>query len=212
MSKIKLYAEKLKSALTSDKEFDSSLNKLLSLMFLFSAFIITLMPYSGGYFLYFFEKPPIYIRPDFLSACCGLILLVPLYARGIIYFNKSAYKIIMFILFWSIFSSVIQIGMHGSTSNLPKYLICSSIVISWLGIKGLAGGAWVLALAAAVLNLIDTSDAMGIWGFFFLVCTALGLILDTQLKPSVLFAAIYEEYRPYLAKAKERVENDYNGQ
>ena len=53
---------------------------------------------------------------------------------------------------------------------------------------------------------------MGIWGFFFLVCTALGLILDTQLKPSVLFAAIYEEYRPYLAKAKERVENDYNGQ
>ena len=118
----------------------------------------------------------------------------------------------MFILFWSIFSSVIEIALNDSTSNLPKYLIGTAIIISWLGIRGLAGGAWILAMGAAIVNMIDTSNAMGIWGFFLLVCTALGLTLDSQLKPSVLFAAIYEEYRPYMAKAKERVENDYKGQ
>ena len=89
MPNIKVYSSKFISALTSEKEFNPSVSKLLSLIFLAFAFIITLMPYSGGYFLYLFEKPPIYIRPDFISACCGLILLVPLYARGIIYFNKS---------------------------------------------------------------------------------------------------------------------------
>ena len=67
-------------------------------------------------------------------------------------------------------------------------------------------------MGVAIVNIITTSDAMGIMGYFLLVFTAGGLVLDSQLKPAVIFAAIIEEYRPYMAKAKERVENDYNGQ
>ena len=56
MPNIKVYSSKFISALTSEKEFNPSVSKLLSLIFLAFAFIITLMPYSGGYFLYLFEK------------------------------------------------------------------------------------------------------------------------------------------------------------
>ena len=81
MPNIKVPSIKVLSALTSEKEFDPSVSKLLSIIFLAIAFIITLLPYSGGNFLFIFPTKNHYIRPDFTSGVCGLLILIPLYAR-----------------------------------------------------------------------------------------------------------------------------------
>lgn len=200
------FLQKITKTVTSEAELTRSSTKVLSLFFISIAFVITLMPYPGGSFLVFISLPPVYIRPDLISASFGLALLTPIYARGILNWKRSIYGILMFILFWSVFSSLVQVGLNGSVSSLPKYLIGAAILISWFGIRGLASTGWILALGAAIINLINTNDALGLWGFVFICCSFLGLLLHTNLSPATLINALLDEYRPSISKGEDVLE------
>jgi hypothetical protein len=206
---VKWEFNKFATAVTSEEEFSTTTTKLLSLFFLTVAFILSLMSYDGGAFLYFIPKSSIIIRPDFISSGISLTLLTPLYARGILRWSKSAYGMVMFILFWSVFASIFQLGLVGSVGNVSKYLISAAVLISWIGIRGLAGAAWTLALAAAIYNLISTSSAIGMWGFIFLCCTFLGLLLHSNLSPATFSKAILEEYSSTFRSSADKIKNDF---
>jgi hypothetical protein len=126
---VKWEFNKFATAVTSEEEFSTTTTKLLSLFFLTVAFILSLMSYDGGAFLYFIPKSSIIIRPDFISSGISLTLLTPLYARGILRWSKSAYGMVMFILFWSVFASIFQLGLVGSVGNVSKYLISAPVTI-----------------------------------------------------------------------------------
>ena len=139
--------------ITSEDHLSNKAKKLLSIIFLLVAFLISMASYTHkGWFSEFYT--PTNIRPDFISTLIAIALVTPLYARGILKWSTSVYGIIIFILFLSIFASILQIGLGDSSSEISKYLIVSAVLISWIGFRGIAGIAWMPAIAAAAFNVI----------------------------------------------------------
>lgn len=196
MPKIVEFIKKFTSHTTSEVEFQASTTKMISLIFLSIAFVITLFTHSStSNFLFFIPRAPTNIRPDFISSCFSLLLVVPLYARGILKWSISIYGILNFILFLSIFASLTQIALGGSQHDITKYLLAAAVLISWAGIKAFASAAWILAVAAAILNIVNANINLGVWGFIFVCSFVLGLTLHARLSPSNILSGLIAEYR-----------------
>ena len=196
MAKFAKIISNLVSQATSEVEFQAHTTKLISLLFLSIAFVITLFTHSStSNFLFVIPREPTKIRPDFISSCFSLLLVVPLYARGILKWSISIYGILNFILFLSIFASLTQIALGGSQNDITKYLLAAAVLISWAGIKAFASAAWILAVAAAILNIVNANINLGVWGFIFVCSFVLGLTLHARLSPSNILSGFIAEYR-----------------
>lgn len=80
--------------------------------------------------------------------------------------------------------------------NNFDYLLAAAIVLSWGGMRGIAGLSWALVLGSVVIRATDTADAMGPFGFVMVLSAFVGLLLHSQLSPAQLFAEIIREFRP----------------
>lgn len=197
MAKIAKIFSKLVSQATSEVEFHAHTTKLISLLFLSIAFVITLLQYpASSNFLLIIPRNDTIIRPDFISSCFSLLLVVPLYARGILKWSISIYGILTFILFLSIFASLTQIALGGGQHDITKYLLAAAVLISWAGIRAFASAAWILAVAAAILNIVNANINLGFLGFIFVCSFVLGLTLHARLSPSNILSGLIAEYRP----------------
>lgn len=99
----------------------------------------------------------------------------------------------MFILFLAVYASLAKLALMGK-GNIQIYLITAAIVLSWLGMRAVAGIGWVLAFAAAVLSALSTSAAMGLSGFLFIASAFLGLLMHSNLGPARVVEEIMAEY------------------
>ncbi|WP_323717084.1 hypothetical protein [Paracoccus aminovorans] len=134
-------------------------------------------------------------------------MLLPLYARGILKWSKSIYGLIMLVLLWTVYSSIIQMALNGK-SNIPEYMIASATLLSWLGIRGVAGFAWVIAFSACILSLITSNAAMGGLGFLFLVTAFLGCVLHTGLGPAQFMHEVRQEFHGFSHETVQRISED----
>lgn len=197
MVKIAKIFSKLVSHATSEVEFQAHTTKLISLLFLSIAFVITLLQYpASSNFLLIIPRNDTIIRPDFISSCFSLLLVVPLYARGFLKWSISIYGILNFILFLSIFASLTQIALGGGQHDMTKYLLAAAVLISWAGIRAFASAAWILAVAAAIFNIVNANINLGFLGFIFVCSFVLGLTLHARLSPSNILSGLIAEYRP----------------
>lgn len=197
MVKIAKIFSKLVSHATSEVEFQAHTTKLISLLFLSIAFVITLLQYpASSNFLLIIPRNDTIIRPDFISSCFSLLLVVPLYARGFLKWSISIYGILNFILFLSIFASLTQIALGGGQHDITKYLLAAAVLISWAGIRAFASAAWILAVAAAIFNIVNANINLGFLGFIFVCSFVLGLTLHARLSPSNILSGLIAEYRP----------------
>ena len=197
MVKIAKIFSTLVSQATSEVEFQAHTTKLISLLFLSIAFVITLLQYpASSKFLLVIPREDTDFRPDFISSCFSLLLVVPLYARGILKWSISIYGILTFILFLSIFASLTQIALGGSQHDITKFLLAAAVLISWAGIRAFASAAWILAVAAAIFNIVNANINLGFLGFIFVCSFVLGLTLHARLSPSNILSGLIAEYRP----------------
>ncbi len=122
--------------------------------------------------------------PGFISAIAGIVLLAPLYMRGILKWNRSPYTITTFILILLVVGSFVELATGGNDNNRITYsLLAISIILSWVGIRGVAGLSWILLLAAAVYSVIINNLALGFSGFIYITAGFLGLLMHTGLNP-----------------------------
>lgn len=193
------------NSITSEEQLSNKAKKLLSIIFLLVAFLISMASYT--YKGWFFDTAT-NIRPDFISTLIALALVTPLYARGILKWSTSVYGIINFILFLSIFASILQIGLGESSSDVSKYLIVSAVLISWIGFRGIAGMAWMPAIAAAAFNVVSSNAALGVWGAVFLCSVTIGLLLHSNLSPANLMQSLQDEFSPLAATKVKNIRKD----
>lgn len=192
--------------IASEREFSPSTAKVLSLICLLVAVGISLMSFDTKRFI--FLKGTLNITPDFLSGAVSIVLLMPLYARGILRWSRSVYGLITLFLLWWIFASIIQIAFQGKTVDIPEYLVFGAVALSWLGMRGIAGVAWILAFAACVLSAIKVSNAMGGWGFLFVTSGFIGCFLHSGLSPSHFMEEIRQEFHAGASDASRRISKD----
>ena len=197
--------KKIISAVTDERGFTYTTKKFLSIAFLAYASFLTLQSYTGK--ILFFFKTDLSIAPDFVSGVIALFLILPLYARGILRWSASIYGTLMFLLFLSVYSSLAKLALLGK-GDLPVYLLMASIVLSWLGMRAVAGFGWILTFSAAVLSALSTSSAMGTNGFLFIASAFLGLIMHSNLSPSRVFEEIAAEYSKMGSSASSSIKHD----
>lgn len=201
--KTKLFS--IADIITSEETFSERTTKLLAILFLVVAALLCFGNYSGTRF--YFLPDGYTIKPTLISATAALAMLVPLYARNILRWSKSIYGLIVFVLLWTVYAGIVSIALNGK-SNIPEYLVAAAALLSWLGIRGVAGFAWILAFAACIYSIINTSDHMSHWGYIFVVCTFLGCVFHSGLSPADFVRDVREEFDASTKAARQRIGGD----
>jgi len=198
--------ERLKKALASDNELDNETLRFLSLVFLLASGVMSFFNYTHtGIFI----DSSLTFQPGFISTILAICLISPLYLRGVLKWNKSIYSLLSLVLILLVFASFTELAMGGNErSSIVISLLVAAIVLSWLGVKAVAGASWVLALAAAIYSAIDNNLAMGFQGFIYISSGFIGLVLHSGVNPGELFEGIVNEYSGSATKATASVKSD----
>ncbi len=179
--------------LTDDTPMSVRMQKALSLVFLIISVSMAFISYDRDG-IFFSTKLEIF--PGFISTLVAIILIAPLYARNILKWNKSFYTLISLILFLLLFGSLVELAMGGNglNSQVVQYLLLSAIILSWLGMKSIAGASWLLLFPAIAVSIIENNTAMGFYGFIYVASGFIGILLHSELNPANLVKGIKEEF------------------
>jgi hypothetical protein len=154
---------------------------------------------------------PFNFRPEFLSGTLAILLVAPLYMRGLLKWNRSIFSTISFILILGVFASFLELAVFGAKSilgSLNAYLVLIALALSWIGMRGIAGVSWMLVLVAAVYNILTSSLELGFIGFIYISAAFTGLCFHSGLNPGELLSNLKEEYSPIAGRMKQRVVDD----
>lgn len=184
---------KIRDAIASDNELSSESLRLLSLFALAASGSMSLFKYTQERSWWFDSQ--LGFKPTLISALIALMLVAPLYIRNILKWNNSIYSIISFFLILMVFASFVELTfLGGTTSNLQKMVIAMALLLSWAGIRGIAGIAWMVVLLFGVYNLIAHNVMLGFFGFLYIALGAIGIILHSGMNPGYLIQSLVEEY------------------
>lgn len=180
--------------ISNDKEMSKNTQKVLSIIFLLIACSMAMFEYTEIN-NYWFDST-LEIRPDIISTFIAIFLIAPLYMRNILKWNRSIYTLITLFLFVLLFSSLIELALGGGEfkGGVVQYLVIASLLLSWLGMKAIAGISWVLLIFAVVYAQMQNSIAMGFYGFLYLTTGFISLVLHSELSPGNLVNGIKEEF------------------
>jgi hypothetical protein len=138
-------------------------------------------------------------HPDLVHCLAGLVLLAPMYIRKILPWKGiSPFNLLMIVLnmFW--FAALAQIVL-GSSETLShtwtQTFLIAAILLTWLGIRSVAGLSWILAFGFAAYCLISASNSMKHFGLLFLVSSVLSMLLQSRLSPKEFFEDLAYEFR-----------------
>jgi hypothetical protein len=197
---------KIKKAIADDNELDSETLRILSLLFLLISGVMSFFKYTHVGWLW---NSSMTFKPGFISTIFAVFLIAPLYLRGILKWNKSLYSLLSLILILLVFASFTELAMGGNDYNrIVLFLLVAAVLLSWLGIRAVAGASWILVLAAAIYAAIENNLAMGIYGFVYISSGFVGLVLHSGLNPGELFEGIKNEYSKVGTAIKNTAEQD----
>jgi hypothetical protein len=205
---------KINDLITADQALSGKSLRLLSLVFLFIAGMMSFGEYVKVREWWFDAKVTFY--PDHVTTILALFLVSPLYVRNILKWNKSFYSIISAFLILFVFSSFIQLALGGrgfyNKTMLYGMLLC--FILSWLGMRAISGMCWLIIIFFGVYSFIETGVALGFYGFIYITLGFMGLVLHTDLNPGALFKELKSEFRgtteSIVTVAKENVNETRN--
>ena len=184
--------EKIKEAMVNENELDSGTLRMLSLIFLLISGVMSFFKYTHSGWIW---NTYLTFKPGFISSILAICLISPLYMRGVLKWNKSIYTLISLVLILLVFASFLELAMGGNEKNTVVIsLLVASIVLSWLGIRAVAGIGWMLVLVAAIYSVIENHLALGFFGFVYVASGFIGLILHSGLNPGQMFSEIKGEF------------------
>lgn len=199
---------KLISGITDNTPMSGTAQRALSIVFLIISVSMAFMTYSREG-MFFDSKLEIF--PSFISTLIAIILIAPLYARNILKWNKSFYTLISLILFLLLFGSLVELAMGGNglNSQVIQYLLLTAVILSWLGMKAIAGGSWLLLFPAIAISIVNNNTAMGFYGFIYVASGFIGILLHSELNPANLVKGFKEEFVA-TEGAKAQIKNEIN--
>lgn len=188
---------KIRDTIASDNELSNETLRLLSLFALAASGSMSLFKYTQERSWWF--DSTLGFAPTFISALVALMLVAPLYIRNILKWNKSIYSIISFFLILMVFASFVELTFLGGSgsgraTSFQTMAIGMAILLSWVGIRGIAGIAWMIVLFFGIYNLVSNNVTFGFLGFLYITLGAIGIILHSGMHPGYLVQSLVEEY------------------
>lgn len=173
---------------------EKSTKRWASLVFMMAAVLIGVATYkTTGWF-----GRAVSLRPDFLSGIIAVLLVSPLYVRRVLSFASSVYCYLSLTLNVVAVAIIVQalLGKASLLGGLPTpYLIGFAILMTWTGMRQVALLVWAFVVVLGVLNIQSASEAMGLWGFAFILFVVLGVISQVDGDVSQLADRLRSEFR-----------------
>ena len=221
---------KAKKVLLSEKKLMGfGLTDLLGIAIMVIPFIISILfnhiiPGKRIWFLQLSSDTITNIRPGLISALCAVIFYASLIVRyeGIFRMNNlfEAFVSIvrMFLNCWviaAIVSLVVPTTIPDKSNFLSVFfdnpestLLLLAIILSWLGMKTIAGYSWILFIIAAWKHLLIVNSAMNMWGTVFVLSFAISLFL--QVRDHTVIGDLAQEFRSKVMSRTETVKDEIN--
>lgn len=196
--------------MVSTDEFKPANRRKLALFFSVCAIVLGCFYYSFSlvekwhniWFWPFFQIEPGVLGwklPSFMAGMIGFIAFgAPLYIRNILPWKFSPYHLIMLVTNIFLFAIIAQLVLGRQFEwgyNLTNFVLFGALILSWLGIRTMAGLAWIAVLVLAVTNLLDADIRYKEFGLPFFACTALSLVCQTNLSPGAFVSNLRDEFR-----------------
>jgi hypothetical protein len=90
--------------------------------------------------------------------------------------------------------------------NIGKIILLVSLLLSWLGLKFIAGIVWIVLIAFVGTRVMIVNAAMGVWGSIYILSAFVGIVL--QLKQVNLIKDIGREFKSMSSRAHYKIFND----
>jgi len=184
---------KLRNTLTNDKELSDRDSNLISILFLLISVMLTFVTYEHEGFLF---NSKTQITPDIISGVMSIALLSPMYLRNIFIWKRSLYHILSAFLIFSIFASFFKLAMISQSffESFHTFILLLAIILTWIGLRAIAGFAWILVLLIALYSIVENNINMGYFGFLYIIFGFLGILLHSKLNPGEFFKEFKSDF------------------
>ena len=222
--------KKISSALTSEKDIMGfRLPDLVGIAIMIIPFIISIQfnhidPAKTIWFIQITAEKETNIRPGLISALLAAIFYASLIVRypGI-FTTQNLIEVIIssvraFLNCWCIaalISTVVtmDIPKNGSTLGMlfqhpGSFLLMLAILLSWLGMRTIAGYSWILFIIAAWKHFLVLNDVMNVLGAVFILTFAISLFL--QVKDITYINDFMRDFRGKASKYAPGIKQDVN--
>lgn len=160
--------------------------EIFGIILLVIPFIITLPSYECIEKILIFEKKEEWkFQPGLISTLFAAIFYLALILRFKFFKNDNFINCIISVAraFFNIYLLSCLLSIIIGTKNEVfgvKYssIVIFAIIITWLGIKTIAGYSWILFIVLATSELAKADSAMGLNGAFFIIFLTLSLLLQ----------------------------------
>jgi len=201
--------EKIRATLTNDNEMPQEWQRFASLLLLLVAFVTAMFTYQRTNVIG--VHVDFNFRPGFLQSVLALVLIAPLYLRGLLKWNKSTFSTVSFMLILGVFSAFLELALFGGKGVLGRangYMVLLALALSWIGLRSVAGIAWMIVLAAGVFNVLQVHIELDFAGYIFVCSAFMGLCFHSGVNPGELFNSLKEEYSPTAVRIGKIVGED----
>jgi len=206
--------KKVLSLLISEEEIPDSTKKWIGMICTIIAFIIVVstVKIKAPFWWPFSHDKSLWNYMGIYHGILGFVLMIPLYTRNYIRFSRiSVYSVVSFSLNWLMFASITALIIgKGLKADFMGGLLIAVILISWLGMKSIAGFGWLLLFPLAIYNITKSSISFGGWAIIYLISVALSIIFQTNTPPGELTKNIIRDFRIDTSNQLEHIRDSVN--
>jgi len=198
------------------KSSNRTMTNMIAIIFMSTAFILSLTPFhgqSGG--VIFSLKPGLFTTLIAIGLYSAVIVRIKGLHNSFISFSDSLLSI-MTILFCASFLNIFIGDITIKTKPFflndivisGKIILFVAVLLSWLGIKAIAGIVWVIVFIIACTQMIARDVAMGIWGSVYIISAFLGIFLQLKQMGSDLVRDMGREFINIGSQVNNRIFSD----
>jgi hypothetical protein len=199
--------------LTGDTELPWRVRKIIAFVLLLVADVLFCIPFSGwgNVFGLIPWYRTVWLAPDFITGLFAIAFVIPLYWRKVLYGNLSPFGIAIAVLTIFLTASYVKMLVTGGAddpvnfeSSLRYFILFAVLLVSWAGLRFFAGLGYCVLFVSAIMNVIGVNGILGIWGFVIIVCTFIGIVLQTPFSLfGDFFSEVVDSYKKPVAKIRK---------
>lgn len=212
LEKATVLAGKLKSGMMNDKEISFSSKKEWGLYLTILAFVFGSIWVAPWYDRWFSDKDTVLNFPSIVNGAVGLFMCMPMYIRGFIEFKHiSIYRCVTLLFNWLLFSSISQIILGPDNTlenNFSSMCLFGGMLLTWLGLRSVAGFCWLFFVFIALFNLAFNSKLPQFTGFLFLACGFFSLMFQMNLVPVEMYNRFKVEFKNINPQVIDSIKED----
>lgn len=193
--------------LVGDKELGQNTVRYISLILMLASAVMGFITYTNEGWV---STSYVSYAPNIMTTFMALLMILPLYVRNVLKWSGyNVFTILSFVLNVSVTATMVSMLLGGSVNHSffgggfsmtlnwqtpTAMVLLGAILLSWLGMRLIAGFSWIIVFAVGTWNLAMAGGSLESIGAIFLLSAFLGIVLQNNLTPGVFLQELKYEF------------------